>query len=138
MKIFNFLSRSDAKIVAKSIANVFKLVYGEYDVAYATIAHHWIKYDKALRNQEPLTMAANNQLPNLAMLAVAEINALTARRNTPFEKSKNAHYEQIIVYLKKQKIPHQYIDGDNSKASRDAAKAIKNYLKKIDSNSTAN
>ena len=129
MKIFSFLSKSDAKIVAKSIAAVFKQVNGEYDVAYATIANHWIKYDKGLRNKEPLLMAANNQLQNLAMLAVAEINALTARRNTPFQKSKETHYEHVVTYLKKKKIPPHYIDGDNLKTSKKAAELIKNALK---------
>lgn len=132
MGIFSFLSKSDAKVVAKNIAAVFKKVNGEYDVAYATIANHWIKYDRALRNREPLQMAANNQLPNLAMLAVAELNALTARRNTPLQKSKEAHYEKIVTLLKKQKIPPHYIDGNNLKTSKKAAETIKKILEDKD------
>ena len=129
MNFFKFLSKRDAKVVTKSIAGVFKKVNGEYDVAYATIANHWLKYENGLRNREPLAMAANNQLPNLTMLALAEINAIFARRNTPFEQTKEAHYEAVVSYLKKHKIPPQYIDGDNKKASEQAAEAIKKLIK---------
>lgn len=128
MRLFSFLSKRDAKIVAKSIAAVFKKVNGEYDVAYATIANHWIKYENGLRNREPLLLAANNQLPNLTMLALAEINGIFAKRNTPFEQTKEAHYEAVVSYLKKHKIPPQYIDGNNKIASEQAAEAIKKIL----------
>lgn len=130
--MFKFLAKSDAKVVAKSIAAVFKKVNNQYDVTYATVANHWIQYDKGLRNRKPLEMAANNQLPNLAMLAVAEINALLEKRNTPFEQSKERHYETVVAYLKKQNIPLQYIDGNNSKTSKQAADTIKIRIKEKD------
>ena len=128
MGIFSFLSKNDAKIVAKNISAVFKKVNGDYGIAYATIANHWIKYNKGLRNREPLLLASTNQLPNLAMLAVAEINGILAKRNTTMQESKDAHYEAVVAYLKKQKIPPQYIDGDNLEASQKAAEAIQKIL----------
>ncbi|NLB31755.1 MAG: hypothetical protein GX822_08895 [Alcaligenaceae bacterium] len=129
MGIFSFLSKNDAKIVAKNISEVFKKVNGDYGIAYATIANHWIKYNKGLRNRESLLLASTNQLPNLAMLAVAEINGILAKRNTSMQESKDAHYEAVVAYLKKQKIPPQYIDGDNLEASQKAAEAIQKILK---------
>lgn len=129
MKIFSYFTKYDSQIVARSIASLFKKVNGEYDVVYATIANHWLQYENAIRNLEPLVMAANNQLPNLSMLAVAEIHALNAKRNTSFESIKEKHYEKIVTYLEKQKIPQQYINGDNFKASKKAAEIIKNRLK---------
>ncbi len=129
MGIFSFLSKNDTKVVAKNIASVFKKVNGDYSIAYATIVNHWIKYDRGLRNRAPLQMAANNQLPNLAMLAVAEINGILAKRNTPLQKSKDVHYEAVVAYLKKQKIPPHYIDGNNFEASKKAAEAIKKIIK---------
>ncbi len=128
MGIFSFLSKNDAKIVAKNISEVFKKVNGDYGIAYATIANHWIKYNKGLRNRESLLLASTNQLPNLAMLAVAEINGILAKRNTSMQESKDAHYEAVVAYLKKQKIPPQYIDGDNLEASQKAAEAIQKIL----------
>lgn len=128
MGIFSFLSKNDAKIVAKNISAVFKKVNGDYGIAYATIANHWIKYNKGLRNRESLLLASTNQLPNLAMLAVAEINGILAKRNTSMQESKDAHYEAVVAYLKKQKIPPQYIDGDNLEASQKAAEAIQKIL----------
>ena len=128
MGIFSFLSKNDTKIVAKNIAAVFKKVNGDYSVAYATIVNHWIKYDRGLRNREPLLLASTNQLPNLAMLAVAEINGILAKRNTPLQKSKEAHYDAVVAYLKKQKIPPHYIDGNNTKASQKAAEAIQKIM----------
>ena len=128
MGIFSFLSKNDAKIVAKNISEVFKKVNGDYGIAYATIANHWIKYNKGLRNRESLLLASTNQLPNLAMLAVAEINGILAKRNTSMQESKDAHYEAVVAYLKKQKIPPQYIDGDNLEASQKDAEAIQKIL----------
>lgn len=128
MGIFSFLSKNDAKIVAKNISEVFKKVNGDYGIAYATIANHWIKYNKGLRNRESLLLASTNQLPNLAMLAVAEINGILAKRNTSMQESKDAHYEAVVAYLKKQKIPPHYIDGNNTKASQKAAEAIQKIL----------
>ena len=51
MRLFSFLSKRDAKIVANSIAAVFQKVNGEYDVAYATIANHWAKQEDGLRKR---------------------------------------------------------------------------------------
>lgn len=129
MGIFNLLLKNEVKLVAKSIAAIFKKVNGEYDVAYATIANHWLRRDKALRNLEPLHMAADNRLSNLSMLAVAEFNALSARRNTPYQQSHDLYYEKIMAYLEKQKIPQQYISGENFQASQKAAEVIKQGLK---------
>ncbi|MDO5667479.1 MAG: hypothetical protein Q4G44_06610 [Alcaligenaceae bacterium] len=128
MIIINFFIKNEARVVAKEIANIFKRVNGEYDVAYATITNHWFKYDKSVRNLEPLLMAANNQLPNLSMLAVAEINALRAKRNTPLSKSFDTFHKEIVRYLSKQGIAQHYIVGENFEASKKAAEIIKTKL----------